>query len=836
MSTSVRHLVGGYTGWLVGMLVAGWAGLAAGAWSPLPGAPQMAPELMARLTAAYERRGPGWKPRTVHFGPDGRPRYVNRLILEDSPYLLQHAHNPVDWHPWGQAALATARRLDRPVFLSIGYSTCHWCHVMERESFDDEAIAAEINAHFVAVKVDRERRPDVDEVYMTAALLSAGHGGWPLSVFALPDGRPFFVTTYLPPEQFRALLERVNVLWRTRRDELEAAAAELSQAVSRAMAARHGTAHLDIPALYARALRAILADHDELNGGFGTAPKFPEENRLLLLLDQVWRSAEPHPLAVLVAPLDAMARGGIYDQVGGGFHRYATDPQWLVPHFEKMLYNQARLARLYTSAWALTGIAEFRRVAMQTLDYVLRDLTSPQGGFYSARDADSEGREGAFYLWTLEALEAALGKSDAELAAALFGVSASGHFEGESIPHLPQPLGEFARERGLSPQRLEQTYERIRDRLRVERAKRTPPHRDEKVITAWNGMMIAALADAARALTEPCTVDATEPADAGAGDCPYLDAARRAARFLLRVHREGGRLWRLSLAGRPAVEGRLSDYAWLVEALVALYDADGDPRWLDEASALARAMIARFQDVRTGAFYLTAHDVETMLFTRPRSPVDGALPSGDAIAVRALARLARRTGEDAFSDAARRALASLGDALQEGPDRFPYLLLAARILQEGESGPLRYAARGRVRLAARLVPSHPPSGRVSVALRIRPGWHVNAADPGVEDLVPTRLTLEAGQPLAAAGPIVYPPDLRKRLRFADRALRLYEGEAVLTVPVRARRPTPDRAPLGRVAAQIQACSDQVCLAPENPRLSVGLWPLLGPLRSDPHGD
>ncbi|HHB11973.1 MAG TPA: DUF255 domain-containing protein [Chromatiales bacterium] len=813
---------------LVGM--AAGLTLAGGTWTPLPDAPPVPKAIAQRLLQAYEAKGPDWKPRTEHLGPDGRPRYVNRLILEDSPYLLQHAHNPVDWHPWGAEALSLADRLDRPLFISIGYSTCHWCHVMERESFDDETIARELNAHFVPVKVDRERRPDVDELYMTAALLSAGHGGWPLSVFALPDGRPFYVTTYLPPDQFHALLQRIQTLWHSQRGELERAATALAGAVTKAMAAEREAAELDVGALSRRAVREILADYDEINGGFGTAPKFPEENRLLLLLDHVWRTGDQHVLDAVVHTLEAMAQGGVYDQVGGGFHRYATDPQWLVPHFEKMLYNQARLARVYVRAWQLTGRASLRRVAEQTLDYVLRDLRAPDGGLYSARDADSEGREGAYYLWTPQALREALGEADARLAMALFGVTPAGNFEGENILHLPQSLEEFATSRGWTLRETLRHYQRIRSRLLAWRAKRPAPHRDEKVITAWNGMAIAALAEAGRIFGGPCPEAHVEDRAApAAGACGYLQAARRAAAFLLHAHRRGDRLLRLSLQGRPALDGRLPDYAWLIEGLLSLYDADADRRWLDAAEALARSMIRHFQDPDSGAFYLTAADADTPLFTRPRSPVDGALPSGDAVAVRVLARLTVRSGEPAFAEAAARALTAVAEPLRSSPVGFPYLLLSARHLVEGEVGPLRYAARGRVRLRGDLTPGQAPEGKLRVALRIAPGWHVNAHEPGVEDLVPTTVRLQQPGALAATGPMVYPRPLHKALRFAGRALSLYEGRAVVDVPVQGRRPDDGTLPLGRVVVQLQACSDEVCLAPERPTLTLPVWPLLGPL-------
>ena len=428
-------------------------------------------ELQQRLDEALAAKGPGYVPRTEHLAPDGRPRHTNRLILEDSPYLLQHAHNPVDWFPWGEEAFAKARAENKLIFLSIGYSTCHWCHVMERESFEDPAIAALLNAHFVAIKVDRETRPDLDQLYMTAVQLLAGHGGWPMSSILAPTGETIVGGTYYPPEDFADLLGRAQALWQEREAEMRARGAKVAQLVRAALAPGEQVAALG-DAVVAEAVTALISQHDDLQGGFGSAPKFPKAPQLSLVLDHALRAGDRRALDTAAFTLRAMARGGIHDQVGGGFHRYAIDDAWLVPHFEKMLYDQAQLARLYLQAWRMTGDPAFARVGRRALDFVLGDLTSPEGGFYSATDADSEGGEGRFFLWTPAELRAALPPEDAELAIAFYGVTEAGNFEGRTILHVPDPMPETVRALGVSHAELWERVDRINARLLAVRERR----------------------------------------------------------------------------------------------------------------------------------------------------------------------------------------------------------------------------------------------------------------------------------------------------------------------------------------------------------------------------
>ncbi|MEK7765160.1 MAG: thioredoxin domain-containing protein, partial [bacterium] len=500
---------------------------------------------------------------------DAAPRHTNRLAKEKSPYLLQHAHNPVDWYPWGPEALAKAQREDKPIFLSIGYSTCHWCHVMEKESFENEDIARVMNEHFVSIKVDREERPDLDHLYMTAVMAMTGQGGWPMSTFLTPDGRPFYGGTYFPPDDrygrpgFKRVLLTLADAWKNKRDDLLATAGELTRIlhdVSRSTTTGGGAA-LDASTLKT-AFESLQDSFDERDGGFGGAPKFPRPHALTFLLRYHARAGEASALKMAEVTLDRMAGGGIHDQIGGGFHRYSTDEKWLVPHFEKMLYDQALLARAYLEAHQVTrtrrgglqAAQEYARVARRIFEYVMRDLTDSAGGFYSAEDADSEGVEGKFYVWTPAELERTLGPVDGKRAAKFFGVTQAGNFEhGWSILHLPKPVTGLDRAwlDGVSRKLLEARSTRIR------------PHRDDKVLASWNGLMISALAYGAQVLDDP----------------RYSAAAAKAAEFVLtKMRRPDGRLLRRYRAGEAAVPGFLDDYAFMALGLLDLYEATFDPR------------------------------------------------------------------------------------------------------------------------------------------------------------------------------------------------------------------------------------------------------------------
>ncbi len=581
----------------------------------------------------------------VPAGPEDAPqRPANRLIHERSPYLLQHAHNPVDWFPWGAEALEKARSEEKPIFMSIGYSTCHWCHVMERESFEDEETARYLNEHFVAIKVDREERPDLDHLYMAAVQAMAGQGGWPLTVFLTPEREPFFGGTYFPPEDrwgrpgFRTVLDDVVAVWKSRCARVIGSAGQVAAFLrAQAEVAPDAAPWPDDPRpLLARGAADLKAVYDARHGGFGGAPKFPAPHNLAFLLLYARRTGDAEALAIAIHTLDAMADGGIHDHLGGGFHRYATDAAWLVPHFEKMLYDQGGLAQAYTAAWEITHDPRHAAVARDVLDYVLRDLTHPDGGFYSAEDADSEGEEGAFYVWRHGEIIALLGAAAGKEFCEAFGVSPGGNWEGRSILHRPRPDGAgLAQTTPLSP-----SLEQARARLLEARAQRPRPHRDEKIIAAWNGQMIAAFAQAGRALAEP----------------RYVDAAARALRFAERNLWSDGRLMRHFRDGLSTAPGYLDDYAFMGLARVALHEAAPTGGHLTAAVEIGRTIVRLFAQP-SGALAYTGVDAEALI-----APVfdvqDGATPSGLSAAVRLLwqaGRLARQPELVAAADAALRA-------------------------------------------------------------------------------------------------------------------------------------------------------------------------------------
>ena len=583
-------------------------------------------------------------------------RPANRLATETSPYLLQHAHNPVDWYPWGEEALTRARDEDKPIFLSIGYAACHWCHVMERESFEDEATAQLLNDGFVAIKVDREERPDLDAIYMDAVQQMTGHGGWPMSVFLTPEGKPFYGGTYFPDQprhgmpSFRQVLEGVLAAWRERRSEIEQAGAGLVDALNRQQAL--GDGQQPAPWMLDSAMVGLERDFDAHNGGWGGAPKFPQPMAIEWLLSEHLRTADARPLAMARRSLDAMAAGGIYDHLGGGFARYATDAAWLVPHFEKMLYDNALLARAYVHAWQLTNEPRYREVAEQTLGFMEREMLTDEGGFISSLDADTEGEEGATYVWTKPEIDALLG-DEADLFSAAYGVTAEGNWEGRTILSRVGPGLDAAEEARLRA---------ARETLLEARSERPQPGRDTKVLAAWNGLAIAAFADAAAAFGEP----------------RLAALAGRAADLVLgRLRDADGRLRRSWKDGQARSAGVLEDYAHMADGLLALYQASFDERWFVAARELADQMLARFSDP-TGGFFDTAEDHEALV-SRPKGMQDNAMPSGGAMATNVLLRLAALTGEGRYRDAAERALTRAAPAAVRYPTAFAHWLNALQL-------------------------------------------------------------------------------------------------------------------------------------------------------------
>ncbi len=586
----------------------------------------------------------------------------NRLSQETSPYLLQHANNPVDWYPWGEEALERARREDRPIFLSIGYSACHWCHVMEHESFEDPGIARVMNEHYVNIKVDREERPDLDRIYMQAVQILTGHGGWPMSVWLTPQLEPYYGGTYFPPESrmgmpgFPDLMLRLAEAYRERRQDVAATAKELVEALEKTRRLPEKPTMLD-SSLLDEAMHRMQRQFDPRNGGFGGRPKFPNPLKLSALL----RLDSPIARAMVETTLTKMARGGLYDQLGGGFHRYSVDEKWLVPHFEKMLYDNALLSELYLEAWQATGEELFQRIAVETLDYVTAEMTDPQGGFYSTQDADSEGEEGKFFVWTPAELERLLGAEDARVVGEALGVERGGNFEhGTSILHRPLDEDVVAVRHDLKVHQVRERVEKARKILFEARKKRVAPGRDDKVLLAWNGLMAASFAKAGAAL----------------GRADYVATARRNVDFVLQqMSLSDGRLAHTWMAGRASGLGYVDDYAGLIWALLHLYQVEFDPSRVDQAVRLARLAVERFWDAEDRTFFLSDPDQKDLLM-RPSELEDGATPSGNSMMLLCLLWLGRLTGEASFSELAESGIRRLAPLAQAMPAAFGLLLRA----------------------------------------------------------------------------------------------------------------------------------------------------------------
>jgi uncharacterized protein YyaL (SSP411 family) len=778
----------------------------------------------------------------------------NHLAGSSSPYLLMHADNPIDWYPWGAEALERARREDKPIFLSIGYSACHWCHVMEQESFSDQEIAGLLNEGFVAIKVDREERPDLDSLYINAVIAATGGGGWPMSVFLTPDLRPFHAGTYYPHDRFRDLVGTIGNMWKEQRARLIAGADALRQAMAE-LQKTPSDGHPDDPStdLIGTAVIALKRTYDAPNGGFGKAPKFPPHGALALLLRAHREAGDDEALRMAAGTLEAMARGGVNDQIGGGFHRYAIDAAWRVPHFEKMLSDNALLVPLYLMAWKQTNRPEFRAVADSILTWAQREMSDAQGGYYTSLDADTGGVEGAYYTWTPEELQAALPAADAPLVAEYYGVTPKGDLRGRSVLAPVSGDKEFAAKHSMTPETWRGRLDGARRLLLQARQRRSRPACDDKVLTAWNGLMVSALA----------------AAHVATGEKAYLDRARQTAGFALRSLRDtDGRprvSWRRGRAGGP---GFLDDSAFLIRGLLDLHAADHDTKWLEAAAALTRDA-ARFADADGGWFFA----VDTPdLIVRPRGLDDTALPSGSAVMVENLARLSYLSGDVGALSTASRTLDRGAQVMRSDPTSHPYLILARQsVLQARRAGasgaaaapslvnrqPLTPEPAKAASAAAATAPASvdPPAGAspaappaagikgqvvgrgnrervveaewsfpaeatrpggaavASITVNIKDGWHVNSSRPTLDYLIPTKVTIpDPGGTTVEA--IDYPPGQMVKLQFADQELSVYQG--TVTIKPRLRVPRTAQPSSIPITARLtyQSCSDKSCLPPE----------------------
>lgn len=614
--------------------------------------------------------------------PTSQHKHTNRLINETSPYLLQHAHNPVDWYPWSEEALQKAQQEDKPILLSVGYSACHWCHVMERESFENEDTAAIMNQHFISIKVDREERPDIDNIYMQAVQALTQQGGWPMTVFLTPDGRPFYGGTYFPPRDrqygretmpgFPRILLTINDYYENHHEEVEEQANQiadyLKQRSSSPLRSKGGGLNISgaLPLeMLGTASSELAYEFDPVHGGFGNAPKFPNTMSLEFLLrthlhrlrGEVGSKATRPELEIVEASLQHMANGGIYDQLGGGFHRYSVDAEWLVPHFEKMLYDNALLSRLYLHTYIVTGNPFYERIVEETLDYIRREMVSPEGGFYSTQDADSEGEEGKYFVWTPAEIEAALPAEDARLFMLYYDVTQAGNFEGKNILHVAQDAQTVADKAEVSLEALQASLERSRAMLFILREERVKPGRDEKILTSWNGLMLRSFAEAARYLDRP----------------DYLQVATNNAGFLLRELYRDGRLLRTYKEGRARLNGYLEDYAFLADGLLALYEASFNPRWFIEARRLMDQAIDLFADEQNGGFFDTGSDHEALI-SRPKDIMDNATPAGNSVAADVLLRLTAFTGEEQYRRRADDYLRPMADVMVQHPQAFGHAI------------------------------------------------------------------------------------------------------------------------------------------------------------------
>lgn len=785
---------------------------------------------------------PGDSPRHSDTGPQ------NRLARESSPYLLLHAHNPVDWYPWGPEAFATAKRENKLVFLSIGYSSCYWCHVMERLVFSNEKIASAMNENFVNIKVDREERPDIDDIYMTSLIVylraigSGQGGGWPLSMFLTPDGKPVAGGTYFPPEDgsgrigFPSVMQRVVEIWKNKREAVlknaDALTAEVQRVMKPALALR--SVKIDRQ-LVDNVVQSLVRSYDSEFGGIDfnrfqpNSPKFPVPAKLALLQYQVRRHGDEEAAKILEHTLDSMAAGGIRDHLGGGFHRYSTDRRWHVPHFEKMLYDQAQLADTYVEAYRQTGKQLYREAAEGILEYILREMTDPGGGFYSALDAETDGVEGQYYVWSSEEIGVALGADDARIFNRVYGLDEARVFEHGFVLHLPRPIGESAELLKVSPEELGDRLVDMRRKLLDVRQKRDPLLRDDKVLTSWNGLMIRAFAHAGKVF----------------GNEDYVEAGSRAAQFILsHLRDEEGRLKRTYREGNGTLNGYLDDYAFFVEGLLAVYDVTRDEKWLNASRELTDDQLRRFGDEDGNGFFFTSHNHESLI-ARTKNAYDATLPSGNSVSVRNLIRLASLTGQKPYRTYARQTLELFAAQMKESPAGAANLALAlAEYLDDpdfrgsasSEASSAQPAGKSDgpfVRVTAygpeKKKPKHPyvstkaflsvdklPAGgtcKIVVFLDVKKGWHVNSNPPKPKNLIATKLSVKSKQGVQLRN-VRYPAPKEMAVPELEEEQHFYDGRVTLRGTLQIPAGLTSDADDIVIEVRYQACNSRQCLPPK----------------------
>lgn len=763
-------------------------------------------EIEAELRALEESKQGGYDKRTEHLDEDGRALFINRLIREDSLYLLQHAHNPVNWYPWSEEAFSHAKEQNKPIFLSIGYSTCHWCHVMEVESFDNVEVAQVLNEGFIAIKMDREQYPDIDEIYMTGVQLVSGHGGWPMSSFLLSDGKPFFGATYFPAASFISLLNQISEAWANKFGELESSASQIAEAIDRILSDRKEASSLQV-GIVQNTVEALSQREDRSEGGLAGEPKFPQEPLLLLLLDHVRRERDEQAMGFLDRALEGMARGGIYDQIAGGFHRYSVDAQWLVPHFEKMLYNQSQLALIYLQAYELTAKPFFRRICEQTLNYIARDMQLPDGGFYSATDADSEGSEGTFFTWTPSELRAVLDASEMELINQLYAPTDFGNFEGSNILNLSKSLDKFAAE--SANENFHSDLDAILEKLYVAREERIHPLRDDKLIIAWASAMATSFCKAAVSLEND----------------EYLAIARKAVAFMWKHNvDEAGKLQRIYLDGTVSIVGQLEDYGNFAQALIALFDATDEKPYLEQAYKIMQAAIDEFWDDENAGFFLSPAGQAGPQLTRSRNASDGALLSPIATAFHSMLQLQQRahvlasTAPSLEQDLRERLDAGIGSLLghiNENPMSHPSMI---RVLSERETGSrdrVQWIEGGRAKISCGKQAVDDDSVRVEIAITLQENWHVTAPREVGDGYSPLQISLGEEEPHWILEEVNLPAANGELVLSDAEPVAIYENSCAVSAILRRSSTAFDvLAETAEISIDIQLCSDSSCLLPQ----------------------
>lgn len=729
---------------------------------------------MVELQQAYINKGENYTPRTRHLDQQGRAKFVNHLILESSPYLLQHAHNPVDWYAFSDKAFNKAKRENKPIFISIGYATCHWCHVMEEESFDDVEVADFLNKHFVAIKVDREIHPDVDATYMNVAQLLNGTGGWPLNAVLLPDGKAFFAGVYFPKSELLKILEDIAKLWKNQQNDFVKQANDIAQILSKT----HTTQGLLDKNITTQSVHALLEDFDEFEGGFGQAPKFPNESLLLLLIDEQKRHPNNAQLNVITTTLDAMASGGLYDVVGGGFHRYSTDNAFLVPHFEKMLYNQAQLALVYTRAYQLNKKPLYKRIAKQTLDYVLREMRSETGGFLSATDADSEGQEGTFFTWSIEQLQSVLNNNEFKQFSQWFDLSSDTDFKDKQI----------IRFQNINAIKADDypKIDAVLNKLYSSRNQREAPLTDYKILLSWNALMVLSLLEAGYTFNEE----------------QYTQDGLVLANYLQTFQQDQQR-YRVSINNKLETKALFEDYAYLANAYLSVFDQTHDNIWLDRVTTLIKAMNDKFWDETNAGFNMS--EGNKYLNTHHKESYDGATPSSNAIAYQVLIKLNNRDNNPTLAQQAQQLIGAFSQKIEQNPTAYSSFISGFNDAEYGELGNVNYAYNGRVRIQTTKLDNH----QVIVDITLKPHWHINSNKPLQDSLIATQIHNKDSDNWHI-GKTVYPQGKLMQLGFSKEEISVYKNQLVIKVELLQRS---KNYVIPTLSLTLQACSNKVCLPP-----------------------